>query len=256
MTLSKTTLTISSIALALMFGGGVFLLMNFGDIAKTIAQKVASETLGVTVSIGKIDIALADKAVTVSNIKIGNPKGYKGPYAATIDTIHMKAQTFSQTLLKFNDISVSGTEIYLEVRQTGTNLSDIKKTVDSKARKGDKAAQQIKVIIENMKIEKMQVNPSVLLPGLENMKPIIVPDLVLRGIGVKENGVLAQEAIGQIWSQLSKSVSAQANSAGFYQGISPEALQDIGVKQIDVLKENLKKEMDNLEEGIKGLFGN
>ncbi|HBR69109.1 MAG TPA: hypothetical protein DEA55_07025 [Rhodospirillaceae bacterium] len=252
MSATKAVFTVSSLAFVLLFGGGVLLYMNFGDIAKKIAQKIASETLGVTVSIGKIDVALKEKTVTVSKVKVGNPEGYKGPHAATIETIYLKADTLSQALLRFNDISVTGSEVYLEVRETGTNLTDIKKTVNAKAAKGDKAAQQIKVIIERMKIEEMRVHPSVLLAGIGDMQPITLPPIKLNGIGVKENGVLAREAIGQIWQSISSEVSKSANSAGFYQGVSPEALEDIGVSQIETFKENFKKDIGNLKKSIFG----
>ncbi len=252
MSATKTVFTVSSLALALLFGGGVFILMNLGDIAKNMAEKIASETLGVSVSIGTVDVALQDKTVTVSNIKVGNPKGYKGRHAATIQTVYLKADTLSQVLLKFNDISVSGSEVYLEVKESGTNLTDIKKTVNSKAAKGDKAAQQIKVIIEQMKIEKMRVHPSVLLAGLGDLAPITLPTIRLNNIGTKENGVLAREAIGQIWQSISGEVSKSANSAGFYQGISPDALEDIGVGQIKGFKENFSKDIGDLK---KSLFG-
>lgn len=252
MSATKTVFTVSSLAFAILFGGGVFLYMNFGDIAKNMAEKIASDTLGVSVSIGKVDVGLKEKTVTVSNVKVGNPKGYKGSHAATIETIYLKADTLSQALLKFNDVSVTGSEIYLEVKENATNLTDIKKTVNSKAAKGDKAAQQIKVIIEQMKIENMRVHPSVLLTGLGDMQPITLPPIRLNGIGTKENGVLAREAIGQIWQSISNEVSKSANSAGFYQGVSPDALQDIGVGQIESFKENFKKDIGDLKKSIFG----
>jgi len=255
MSATKAVFTVSSLAFALLFGGGVFIMMNLGDIAKNMAEKIASDTMGVSVSIGKIDVVLQEKSVTVTNIRVGNPPGYKGRHAAMIEKVHIKAETLSRALLKFNDISVSGSEIYLEVKESGTNLTDIKKTVNSKAEKGDKAAQKIKVIIEKMRIEKMRVHPGVLLAGLGDLEPITVPDINLRGIGTKENGVLAREAIGQIWNAISKSVSSGANSAGFYQGISPDILQDIGVGQVKSLKENFKKDIDHLGKDIKGIFG-
>ena len=243
------------IILLVVAGGGVYLYKNFGDITKRIAERTASNTLGVPVSIGNIAINLGEKSVTVSGIKVGNPKGYKGAQSVTVETVYMKAQTLSQTLLRFNDITVSGTEVYLEVRPNGTNLTDIKKNVNAKADQGDKAAQQIKVIIENMRIEKMRVYPSILLANTQNLEPVIVPDIFVRGVGVRENGVLAREAIGQVWTQISQSVSGAANRAGFYEGLSPDALQEIGVGQIQKIKGDLQKEIDNLGDGLKGLFG-
>lgn len=255
MNVSKVILTVSSVAVAAAFGGGVYLMMNFGSIAKNMTERVASETLGVKVSVGRIDVSFQDKAVTVSGVKVGNPAGYEGAHAATIEQIYLKADTLSDVLLRFNDVAVKGSEVYLEVHQNATNLTDIKKTVNAKAAKGDRAAEQIKVIIENMRIEKMRVNPKVLLIGAANIEPITVPDIVLTGIGVKENGVLASEALGQIWADIAQRVSREANKQGFYEGLSPEALEDVGVTQIQQFKDQLSDDVDTLKKDLKGLLG-
>jgi hypothetical protein len=260
MTTSKSILTVTSLAFVLMFGGGVFLLMNMGSIAKTLAQRIASDTLGVKVSIASVDVDLQNKAVTVNSVRVGNPAGYKGTYAATLDKIYMKADTLSQVLLRFNDISVTGSEVYLEVKPESTNLTDIKKTVDAKAAQGDKAAQQIKVIIENMRIEKMRVNPSVLLPGAPSIEPITVPDIVLRGIGAKENGVLASEAIAQVWGDVVTRTTRSANQAGFLEGLSGDALREAGVGQVQQIRQQIEntinEEAVEVEKRLKNFWGN
>lgn len=255
MSATKSVVTVSSLAFALMFGGGVFLFMNLGDIAKNVTERIASETLGVRVSIGAMDVNLPDKSITVTNTKVGNPPGYSKANAVEIERIYMKAQALSETLLRFNDVAVSGSEVYLEVKSDRTNLTDIKKTVDEKAAKGDRAAEQIKVIIENMKIDKMKVNPSVLLLSETDLEPITIPDIVLRGIGVKENGVLASEAIGQVWDDVMRRVQRHANQAGFYQGLDPAAIEELGVGQIDNFKGQLKDDIDELGKSLGGLFG-
>lgn len=252
---SKSILTISSVVLILLFAGGVYLFLNFGSVAKTVSERVASQALGVPVSIGSVEVSFQDKAVTVSRVAVSNPPGYQGKHAATIETIFLKAHTLSQALLNFQDITVRGADVYLEVKPDATNLSDIKKNVNTKAAAGDKAAEQIKVIIEQMRIESLHVNPRVLLVGAPDIKPVTVPDIVLRNIGKRENGVLAREAIAQIWGRISQDVSRAANQAGFYEGISPDALEDLGVGQIESLKQQIKEDMEELGSGLKKLFG-
>ena len=256
MNVSKTILTVSSVAVAAAFGGGVYLMMNFGSIAKQITERVASETLGVDVSIGNIAVNFQDKAVTVTTVKVGNPAGYSGAYAATIEEIYLKANTLSDVLLRFNDVAVKGSEVYLEVHANATNLTDIKKNVNSKAAQGDRAAEQIKVIIENMRIEKMRVNPQVLAIAGLKVEPITVPDLVLTGVGVKENGVLASEALAQIWAQIAQHVNREANQAGFYEGVSKDALDELGVSHIEQFKERISDDVDALKTDLKGLLKN
>jgi hypothetical protein len=255
MSASKTLITVASVAMALVFGGGAYLYTHMGLIAKHMAERIASETMEVDVNIGKLDIILKDKTVVVSNLRIGNPKGYEGPYAAKIDNITLRAETLSDVLLRFKDIDVTGTEVFLEVREGGTNLTQIKKNVDTKAAGGDQAAKQIKVIIENLRIEKMKVIPTILLVGNQKLDPITVPDLVLRGIGVKENGVLAREAIGQIWANITRKVSQSANSAGLLEGMSDEALKDMGATKIQELQDRATHSMDKIGNDLKRIIG-
>lgn len=252
--LSKSTLTAASLATALLFGGGVYLFLNIDSVVRAVSERVASEALGVDVDVGSVKVNFHEKSVTVRNVKVGNPPGYKGARAATIEAIYLKAHTLSDAMLNFQDINVTGTDLYLEVTPNATNLSDIKKNVDAKAAQGSAAAEQIKVIIENMRIESLYIRPTALLAGLE-MQPVRVPDIVLQGIGRKENGVLAREAIGQIWKAVAKEAGAAANEAGYYQGVSPEALNELGAGQIDVLKQQIKQDINNLGGDLKKIFG-
>ena len=255
MTGTKTAMTVGSLAFVMLFGGGIFLMMNLGNIAKNLAEKIASETLGVHVSIAAVEVDIQELAVTVKNIRIGNPEGYKGKHALTVGSVYLKAETLSDVLLHFNTVAVTGTHVFLEVEPKRTNLTDIKKTVDAKASKGDKAAQQIKVIIENMNIDEMQVHPSVVLLEGAQLQPITVPQFVLKGIGKKENGVLAKEAVAQIWAGLMPHIEKSASQAGFYNGLSSDALKDLGLSQADSIKQKVKDEINNLGKSLGGLFG-
>lgn len=260
MSATKTAMTAGSMAFVLLFGGGVFLFMNLGDIAKTVAQRVASRTLGVAVSIGTIEVNVPQKSVVVKNVKVANPSGYSRAHAVTIETIHLKANTLSDTLLNFNDVSVSGSEVYLEVKSDRTNLTDIKKNLDRRAAQKDPAAKQLKVIIDEIKIDKMRVKPSITLLSDADLEPAIVPDIVLTGIGKRQGGVLAGDAIKQIWRDILPQIQKSAAGAGFYQGLSGDALREVGLQQIDALRsqaeDQIKNEVDKIGKSINGLFGN
>lgn len=255
MTGTKTAMSVGSLAFVMLFGGGVFLMMNLGNIAKNIAEKVASETLGVKVTIAAVKVDVKNLAVGVKNIRVGNPPGYKGAHALKVEQVFLKAQSLSDVLLHFDTVQVSGTHVYLEVKPDRTNLTDIKKTVDSKAAKGDQAAKQVKVIIENMNIDQIQVHPSVVLLDSTALKAIDVPPFILKGIGKKENGILAKEAVVQIWEGLMPHIEKSASGAGFYQGVSSDALKDLGLSQAESVKQKVKDEINNLGRSLGGIFG-
>ncbi len=258
---AKFSLGIFTIFVLLLVGGAVYLYMNMDSIAKQITEKVATDTLGVPVTIKSMKISLEDKKIVVSGINISNPSGYKKRNAVEIRSITIAAQTLSKELLTFARIEVDGTNVNLEVNNKGTNLGDIKGNIsqgskpESKGKGGD-----IKVIVKKFSLTKAQLNPSVTLLG-GDLAYITVPDIHLRNIGAKENGVLANEAMAQIMEAVFQKFNKAAGGAGFLEGLSLDTLNSIGVSTVDVFKKNLgesyKKEVDGLGntlDGLKGMF--
>ncbi len=256
MSATKTVMTVSSLTMALLFGGGVFLFMNMGAVAKHVTERIASDTLGVRVQITQMDLSLQDKTVSVSGLRIANPPGFKKTHAMTVGNISIALNSISKELIHFKNIAVTDTDVNLEVREGTTNLNTIKKQMKSKPQETQEGAQeQIKVIIDRMAITQAQLNPSVVLFSEQDLTSVAVSDIILTGIGRKENGILAREAIVQVWNGISRAVNKSANSAGFYQGMSPDAVKDMGLSQVQQFKDQLKKDVETLGDGIKGLFG-
>lgn len=266
MTTTKSILTLSSVAVALMFGGGVYLYMNLGMIAKNITEKLATRTLGVPVSIGSMDINLKEMKVDVQHIRVSNPPGFDKPNALTIKNVNVTLEALKEQLITFKDIEVNGTDVYLEVHENGTNLktiSDGLQLAHGNTPKTDTAeptatekAEQMKVIIRELALTDAKLHPSVTLLSAQDLSPVIAPDLNLRGIGEKENGVLAREAIAQVWARISRNMNNAAGQAGFLEGVSPEALKDMGQGQMQQIKQQVQDKAESLKEDLgKALFG-
>src|ERR1700741_5411526 len=73
---SKILITVVSILLVLILAGGIYLFTNLDMIAKNMSERIASKTMGVRVSIAKMDVRLQEKMVIASGLRIGNPGGY------------------------------------------------------------------------------------------------------------------------------------------------------------------------------------
>ena len=265
MTATKSIMTVTSAAFFLIFGGGIFLLMNLGSIAKGITEKIATDALGVPVTIGALDISLQDKTAFVKALKIGNPKGFSKPHSMTVDTIEIALDKVSKEIITFKKIAVKGTNVNLEVTPSGTNLSAIQKQIKtmSGANKNTNEAEQPKVIIKTLAITQAKLNPGVVLAGAQDLSSITVPDIHLSRIGQKENGILAHEAIAQIWAHLFDVIGRAAGNAGFYQGMSTDVIKEMGLGTFQQLKDQFKgniddftDEIDEIGTGIKSIFGN
>lgn len=265
---AKAGLYLLSIFVVILVVGVTYLYVNMDSLAKKLTEQIASETLGVPVHVGAMDIILEDLKVVVSDIRIENPKGYTNLNAITIKTIIIDADSFSKDLLTFARISVDGTHVNLEVDSNGTNLGDIKNNVNARPVKkpsadnsnGTSGHDAIKVIVKKFSLTGAQISPSVTLLG-GRLATITAPDIHLTGIGQKENGILAEEAIAQIMDAVLQKFNKSANGAGFLEGVSLEMLNTMGISTADVFKKNLKKnyqrDVDGLKKGLgdlKSLF--
>lgn len=253
MSSTKTALTITSIATAALFGGGVYIYMNMGSFAKTLAQDYASKTLGVPVSIGRIDIDLPNLNVDVLNIAVSNPSGYERANIVTIDKVNIAAESLSMDLLHFKNISVEGTNLYPEINLKGSNFTDMKKNLKTDAgTPSDESMNPIKLIIDKAVIDGT-VHPKVSFLE-KDIEPIKITPVQVTRIGQKTNGALAGEAIAQIWKPLSSAVMTSVSNAGYLEGISAEAAKEIGQKKMDAVKEKIGDKVKNITGGLKSLL--
>ncbi|MGH1377744.1 MAG: hypothetical protein ACRBB3_02885 [Alphaproteobacteria bacterium] len=265
---ARIGLYLLSLLVLLLVGGAVYLYTNMDYLAKQITEQVASDTLGVPVHVGDMKITLEDLKVVVQDVRVSNPKGYNNPDAISIKAIVIDGDSFSRDLLTFARISVSGTNVNLEVDKDGTNISDISNNIAN--RSADKSGgssshdghshdghshkgEDVKVIVKKFSLTGAQITPSVTLLGGDLAK-VTAPDIHLVGIGQKENGILAQEAIAQIMDVVLQKFSKSSNSAGFLEGMSLDMLNSIGVSTADVFKKNLKKSYEEEVDGFKKGF--
>lgn len=253
---SKTALTVGSLATAMLFGGGLYLYMNFGDIAKRLAEHVATQTLGVDVDIASIQVSLQEKRVEVKDIAIANPSGYRNSKAMTIGSVSIQAETLSQELLNFSNAAMTDIHVNLEVTPSGTNLTDIRNRIKVPGR-AEQAAEDRKtitrVILKNFVAQGGTITPGISM--LETQpQPINVPPVHLSGIGEKENGVLAGEAVSQIYKAVADQSVKAAHEQGLLDNLSPDVLKDIGIGRIEQMKETIKDEADAVKDTLKDLF--
>lgn len=257
MTISKSAMTISSLAMAMLFGGGVYLLMNMNIIAKNYIEREASKTLGVEVTMGGLDITLQDRTAKVTNLVIGNPEGFEKDYAVKIKDINVVLGMASNQLVEFKDIDVGNAEVNLEVKENITNLAAIRNRVQ-KAPPGDATAEAIKVIIDKLTLSQAQIHPGKVLFTEEDLNPILVPDIILTGVGEKENGILVQDAVGQIWLHIAQKLDKAALEQGLLQGMDEQALNDMGLgfgqRFKENLQENVQEKVDTLGKNIDSFF--
>jgi len=236
----------------------VFVALNFSSIAKTTAERIATKTLGVDVKIGALDLNLAEKSIEVRDLTIDNPKGFKKPRALELGLIRITADELGKEKLVFKEVIVSDTNILFEVKGDGaSNLTTIKNGIKTSPKSEEKAsdAAPIKVIVRDFQLNKASLEPAVALVK-KDLPTVTMPNIRLRGIGEKENGVLAREAIAQIFKKISDVAVKESAKSGFLEGVSKDKLKDLGVSSsvIDSIGGDGEKAVEEIGNKVKNLF--
>ncbi len=203
---------LSLFLLAGVVAGATYLYLNAGGMLVRTTEKIASDALGVSVDIGSIHLALADKKVTVRGIQIGNPPGFKHPQIITAKTVDIVLASFSKEEIDFKSITVQGSEVNLELNEHGLNVLALKDRMGRKEQKENATNEAMRVIIDRMIISPTKIHPSITAFG-DPMADIHVPTLTLDGIG-RGRSVTAGDAIVQIMDQYLSLVEKQASNTG------------------------------------------
>lgn len=223
--------------LVVLAAGGVYLYMNFGSLLTRTAEKIASNALGVSVDIGSINVSLQDKKVTVNTLEIGNPPGYKTPYAVKADSIAIGLNTASKELIDFKDIQVKGSVVNLEVNEKGSmNLNDLKTLANQKKQTESVGSEAIRVIVKHMVIDASTIKPTISLLD-KDIDPITLPALTFNNIG-SGSGIPVKDAIVQVMTKYLNEAQGAARRSGALAGVPGF---DGVTKVIDDAKDSLKK---------------
>ncbi len=246
MTASKSILTVSTLAFALIFGGGIYIITQLDTLAKPITERIASDALGVAVTIGEMDIRLKEKRVDVRNVKVANPSGYSKPHAITISEVTVALSAIATNSVSIEDVTVKGTDAYLEVTRKGTNLRTLQNNL-KKVEDDGPVEEAIKVIIERFSLDGAMLHPSITLLSSRDLKSVQVSPIVLRNIGKADNGILAREAVAQIMRPVLKELAQKAGDAGYYEGLSADVLKEMGASDFDQIKTQVNEEVDKFK---------
>lgn len=111
----------------------VFLFAFSGVILKIIFNKTASKLTGVETKVNRIKIYPINGECELQDIVVGNPIGYKSPYAFRSSRIYIKYNPSSifKSVVVIKQITVESPEIVYEWNIKGLNINKIKENIES-----------------------------------------------------------------------------------------------------------------------------
>ncbi|MFN4283410.1 MAG: hypothetical protein ACK4NA_12305 [Alphaproteobacteria bacterium] len=231
-----------AVLLVIVAGGAYYLLSNLDGLIKSAMEKYGTEATQAEVKVGGVKIGLRDGSGQITNVSIGNPKGFSSPEAFTLGEVRLMIDPASVTkdVIHIKEVVIDKPLVTYEPNLAGGgNLQTIQKNVAAYASKmgggsggasapasssGGKAEK--KLIIDRVTIQggRVSVKHQALAQSNQNVYTDL-PAINLRDIGKAKGGAtpaeVSNEIIGAISQQAAK--AAASNLGNVLQGLGGAA---------------------------------
>jgi hypothetical protein len=192
--------------LAAIVAGGLFWAYNSLDfVVKSAIERYAPGVAGVPVKVDGVHVSATDGRGTVKGFEVANPAGYRAPYAIRVGEISVGVQpsSLTQDIIVIDEIVVQSPQVNYEISGGTNNLEAIQKNIEVyvKSSGGESTAQDTpgrkgparKFIFGHIVLRSAKVtmaNPLLKGGGIT----FEIPDIELRDLGKRTNGITAAEA--------------------------------------------------------------
>ena len=213
--------------------------LTIGPIVKTAASVGGPKALGVSVSVGDVKLSPLSGSLVISQVKVGNPKGYSEKDAFAVDKVEVGLNVkslLSDTIL-IKKIQIDAPAILFESKDGKSNfdamLSNAKKSSEEeKAKKSTEKKAGKKVVIEVFSLNNGKVSyASALTMGKALTIPL--PSVTLHDIGKKSGGTSFVDALTEVMNGILGGVTEAVTGAA---GAAGDLLKGFGGSASNALK--------------------
>jgi AsmA-like protein len=234
---------IFALIVLLVVGVVAFVALNSGNLVKRGIEEFGPQYLGVDVRVNEVNLALTEGSAQVKGLHIGNPPGFAGSHLMKLDEIKVVLDTnqISEQLVVMKQITIDGADLAAIAKGQRTNFQALLDKLESAGGTGaessaDSTGREMKFIVEQFSFTNAKASmTSDVLGELQ----LDLPDIRLKDIGRKGNGVTAAELAQQVLKPIVEAVSKAAVSKGL---------------DIDGVKANVEQKVrDKIDSGLKSL---
>jgi hypothetical protein len=247
------------IVLVVLGGVGWYVLSGAGDIIKAQIEKQGSSYLGVPVAVGKVELALGDGKLVISDFTVKNPKGYSDNNAFSFGSIVLDLGNISSEPYVVDQVAVNAASLLFEMDDKGkANLQVIKENLDQKLPESEAPPKtQEPGANPLVSVNDVSINETMLSLDFEKLPTgdlkldekaysVTLPSFSAGAIG-KPNGIPADQVGVAIARAMLDNALAQAKVEG------KNRIKDKAKEKLDEKKDEL---LDKAKDKLKGLLGN
>ncbi|MGH8680094.1 MAG: hypothetical protein ACREVP_01120 [Burkholderiales bacterium] len=196
--MGRIVAAVAALAVVALVAAGVWLYLSLDHVVKRAIEKYVPEILQATVELDEVRLAPADGAGTLRGMRIGNPKGFRAPHAATVGTITLAIDptTVVKDVVLVRRIAVERPSITYEPGPKGSNFDVFQRNVERYVGAAGKSADAKggrRLIVESLTIRGARVTYAPQVGRGTATISFDLPDIQLRNVGKERGGVTPGE---------------------------------------------------------------
>jgi hypothetical protein len=236
--MKKILLTAAAVALLLLTGTLGYLYFSLNSLVKKAVETVGPTITNTEVRLASANLSPFSGSGKLSGFVIGNPEGFKGPFALKLGSIAVSVDkgTILKDPIVVNSVIIRGPEIALIGTPSGNNLGKLLQNIQTsgpsktKEETPAKEASPKNFVVREVVISGAKVHLSASALDQKVSQTLSLPDIRLQNIGTAGRGVPARDIAMQIITPLINAAAKQGMIALAKQGL--QQLQQQGAKQL------------------------
>ncbi len=239
-------------------------LSSLGTIIKTAVNEYGPQMTKTEVSLRDVDISIFSGEAALKDFRLGNPKGFKSPHAISVGNISVDVDEKSLTgdTIIIDKIEVVAPEIIYERALKSDNFQALLKNLQGTAAKEKTAAKKTgedsggkKIMIRDFLLKDATLTLATTIMNVKSASAKI-PDIHLKDLGTKDDGLTPAEAFEKIVAALYKTITSPGVSNALKQSLKDlgddiKAAGEDAKKQLKATAEDVKKQAETVEEDLK-----
>jgi hypothetical protein len=213
--IAKRILIVAVVIVVLpVFGAVVYVLLSDSSLVKAVVESMATDFAGAQVHIGRLGASLGDKTVTLTDVVIFNPPGFKGDSAIRLGQARVAIEPTSlfKDSLVVREIAVDRPEVSYEVAADGKSNVEVLGVHALGEIRGHEPGPQRRVVIERLDVTGGAIGSRRLA------------DVHLTGLGSEPGGAAASEVAEAVLAALARAASGVLPAAE--PAIGPDRVSD------------------------------
>lgn len=193
--MGRALAALGAVAVAAAIGIGVWLYLSLDHIVKRAIERYVPDIIGAPVALDEAKLSPTAGTGALRGLRIGNPKGFRAPHAATVGTVEiaLAPDSVTKNVVLINRILVASPSIVYEPGNAGSNFDVMQRNAARYVGAGDSGKPPRKLIVESLAIRNARVTYAPPVGRGSATIEFKLPDIHLRDIGKNRGGVTSGE---------------------------------------------------------------